>query len=108
MSYLHPASTALFGEYQIQNVYEPGISAIQELAQWRSKATFTQINKSITNDYVYTNDLGGRIRKDPYDSEYYFAEDYNPFEIIPFYGDGKNNLQSSITITDASPSVSKT
>lgn len=108
MSYLHPAGTALFGEYQIQNVYEPGVTATQELAQWRSIATFTQINKGITNEYVYTSDLGGRIRKEPYDSEVYFAEDYNPLEIIPFYGDGRNNLQSSITVTDASPSVVKT
>lgn len=107
-SYLHPAGTALFGEYQIQNAYEPGVTATQELAQWRSKATFTQINKSIPKEYVYTSDLGGKIRKEPYDSEYYFAEDYNPLEIIPFYGDGRNNLQSSITVTDASPSVVKT
>ncbi|NDB60385.1 hypothetical protein EB001_18335 [bacterium] len=104
-SYLHPAGTALFGEYQIQNAYNVDATAVQELGQWRSKATFTQINKSIANEYAYPSDLGGSIRINPYNLEEYFAEDYNPDVIIPFYGDGRNNLQSSITITDASPSI---
>jgi hypothetical protein len=30
-SYLHPAGTALFGEYQIQNNFMAGVSATQEL-----------------------------------------------------------------------------
>ncbi len=104
-SYLHPAGTALFGEYQIQNAYNVDATAVQELGQWTSKATFTEINKSIDSEYVYPSDVGGRIKIDPYDLESYFAEDYNPDVIIPFYGDGRNNLQSSVTITDAAPSI---
>lgn len=106
-SYLHPAGVALFGEYQIQNTYNTGITATQVLDQWVSKATFTTINKNITNDYVFPLDNGGSIRIEPYDGEGYFTEDsrYNPPIIIPFYGDGRNNLQSNVTITDASPSI---
>ena len=109
-SYLHPAGTALFGEYQIQNTYDVGITATQELAQWRSKATFVTINKSISNEFVYTSDIGGSIRIEPYDAESYFVpeEYYNPPVIIPFFGDGRNNLQSSVTITDAAPGIVKT
>jgi len=104
-SYLHPAGTALFGEYQIQNTFVTGLTATQELLQWRSKATFVTINKSISNENVFTSDLGGSFRIDPYDAESYFAADYNPPLIIPFFGDGRNNLQSSVIITDAAPSI---
>lgn len=106
-SYLHPAGIALFGEYQIQNTLVTGLTATQELLQWRSKATFVTINKSISSENVYTSDIGGSIRIEPYDAEAYFASEelYNPPVIIPFFGDGRNNLQSSVTITDAAPSI---
>lgn len=109
-SYLHPAGTALFGEYQIQNTYSTGITASLELDEWIGKATFRTINKSISTDYAYATDMGGRIRIEPYDGEAYFAaeEYYNPPVTYRFFGDGRNNLSSTVTITDASPSIVKT
>jgi hypothetical protein len=107
-SYIHPAGTALFGEYQIQNTYVPGISASLELGQWTSLATFTVINKAISNDFIYSTDMGGQIRIDPYDLEDYFTADefYNPPVSISFFGDGRNNLTSTnLTISDAAPSL---
>jgi hypothetical protein len=79
-SYLHPAGTALFGEYQIQNNYAPGIEATQELGQWSSYTTFTTINKNVPNDYTYVSGSGGRIMIDPYFSPDYAVADelYNP------------------------------
>ena len=79
-SYLHPAGTALFGEYQIQNNYAPGVSGTQELSQWRSFATFNQINKGITTDYTVITANGGKIRINPYDAEDYILPEgeYNP------------------------------
>ena len=109
-SYLHPAGTALFGEYQIQNTYAPGVSASIEVDQWRGKATFNTINKSISNDYAYATDNGGRIRIDPYDEDYMIVDEmYNPPVIIPFFGDGRNNLTSTnLTVTDNITSLVKT
>lgn len=109
-SYLHPAGTALFGEYQIQNTYTPGISASLELGQWRGKATFLTINKPISGDYAYINDQGGKIRIEPYDLDYMIVDEmYNPPVIIPFYGDGRNNLTSTnLVITDNITSAVKT
>ena len=107
-SYIHPAGTALFGEYQIQNTYVPGISASLELGQWTSLATFTVINKAIINEYAFVTDLGGQIRIDPYDLEDYFTVDefYNPPVQISFFGDGRNNLTSTnLTISDAAPTT---
>jgi hypothetical protein len=107
-SYLHPAGTALFGEYQIQNTYEPGITADLELGEWRGKATLATINKLISgNDFAYPSDLGGKIRIEPYDEENYMIpeEYYNPPETITFYGDGRNNLTSTVTVTDSSPII---
>lgn len=88
-SYIHPAGTALFGEYQIQNNYVAGISGVIELGQWRSRATFNRINSSIRNTYVLPKDSGGVIRYNPYDSENYFNvnEEYNPPERI-YFSDG--------------------
>lgn len=103
-SYLHPAGTALFGEYQIQNTYAPGITASLELGEWRGKASFITINKVISgNDYVYPSDLGGRIRFNQYDSEDYMIpeEYYNPPVVYTFFGDARNNLRSTnLTISD--------
>ena len=38
-SYLHPAGTMLFGEYQIQNEYAPGLTVTQELQEYQSLST---------------------------------------------------------------------
>jgi hypothetical protein len=89
-SYLHPAGTALFGEYQIQNTYNVGIVGTIELGQWQSKATFNTINKSISNDYVYpgATGTGGRILIEPYANDDYFVytDQYNPPETYTFTG----------------------
>jgi hypothetical protein len=87
-SYLHPAGTALFGEYQIQNTYNASIVGTLELGQWISKATFGLINKSITNDYAYATDEGGIISVEPYNDGNYFAIDelYNPPVSYTFTG----------------------
>ena len=77
-SYLHPAGTALFGEYQIQNNFITGLTATQELTQWLSYATFTTINKSITNEFMSITDEGGFISLEPY-----FSGDYvSPEELF--------------------------
>ena len=105
-SYLHPAGTMLFGEYQIQNTYAPSIAGSIEVSQWRSAATFSTINKSISNDYAYPSDEGGKIRIEPYDENYSDTADYyNPPLVYTFYGDGRNNLEDSMTVTDTSPNI---
>ena len=105
-SYLHPAGTMLFGEYQIQNTYAPTVSGSIELGQWRSAATFSTINKSISNDYAYPTDEGGKLRIEPYDENYSSPDEYyNPPVVYTFYGDGRNNLEDSMTVTDTSPNI---
>ena len=102
-TYLHPAGTALFGEYQIQNNFVAGIEGSIELSEWVSKATFTLINTTIPTDYTYATDSGGLIKIEPYDLEFYAIpdEDYNPPGMLTFYGDGRNVLSSPIvTIND--------
>lgn len=84
-SFIHPAGTALFGEYQIQNTYAPGLTAVINLDQYTSKATFNNINKSFTNEYVSVTDFG-TIRINPYDLEQYSEIDYNPATIQTFTG----------------------
>jgi len=87
-SYLHPAGTALFGEYQIQNTFNVGITGSLQLGQWVSKATFGLINKNITTDYTYAIDEGGIISVEPYGEGDYFAIDelYNPPVSYTFTG----------------------
>lgn len=101
-SYLHPAGTALFGEYQIQNNFVAGIEGSIELAKWVSKATFTLINTTIPTDYTYAIDSGGLIKIEPYDLEFYAIpqEDYNPPGMLTFYGDARNVLSSPIVTVD--------
>lgn len=109
-SYLHPAGTALFGEYQIQNTYSPGITATLELDEWISKATFRTINIPISGDFTYPSDLGGKIRIEPYDLEAYMEpeEYYNPPVTYTFFGDGRNNLTTTVTVSDSSPTITET
>ena len=109
-TYLHPAGTALFGEYQIQNNFVAGIEGSIELAEWVSKATFTLINTTIPTDYAYATDNGGLIKIEPYDSEFYAipSEDYNPPGMLTFYGDGRNMLESDVTVSDSSPTTTVT
>lgn len=77
-SYIHPAGVKLFGEYQIQNNYAPGVSGELSVDVYQSKATFNTINKSITNKFFNPEDIGGRIRINPYDEGTYMLPDYNP------------------------------
>lgn len=109
-SYLHPAGTALFGEYQIQNTYFPGITATLELGEWTSKATFRTINIPISGDFTYPSDLGGKIRIEPYDLEDYMEIEqyYNPPVTYTFFGDGRNNLTTTVTVSDSSPTITET
>lgn len=85
-SYIHSAGLALFAEYQIQSVYTPVIEGQIFVDQYESKATFRTINKTITNDYVSANDIGGRILVDPYALEAYAEETYNPETYYTFTG----------------------
>ena len=102
-SYLHPAGTALFGEYQIQNNFVAGIEGSIELAKWVSKSTFVLINITIPTDYTYATDQGGLIRIEPYDLEEYVTneQNYNPPGMLTFYGDSRNMLESDVTVTDS-------
>jgi len=78
-SIVHPAGTALYSEFQIQNNYNPtSLTGSQTISQYVSKATFATINKSITNDFANMSGLGGWAKINPYDSEIYFADTYNP------------------------------
>jgi len=85
-SYLHPAGTELFGEYNIINTFKSSLSADIDVDEYISSATFRVINKSITNEFVSADGLGGRIRFEPYDLQTYFAEDYNPENQNTFTG----------------------
>ena len=87
-SYLHPAGTALFGEFQIQNTYGPIVGATNEVGQWRSQATFTTINIPTITDYLTPGTGSGLIGIDPYDSQVYMdpSEHCNPPETHTFTG----------------------
>lgn len=85
-SYIHAAGTKLFGEYQIQNTYAPGIEGKILVDTYTSKATYRVINRNITNQFTNPTDMGGRIRIEPYDLEDYFALDYNPETYQTFTG----------------------
>lgn len=70
---------------------------VQDLGQWRSEATFGQINTSITNMYMYPEDAGGYIRIDPWDLNYALdSERYATPEAYRFYGDERNVARSSL------------
>ena len=102
-AYLHPAGTALFGEYQIQNNFIAGISGSIELGEWTSRSTFTQINTTLPEDYAYMSDEGGIIRIEPFDAEEYVVpeQDYSPPQMLTFYGDARNVLpEETITVSD--------
>lgn len=75
-SFIHPAGVALFGEYQIQNSFNTDLSVNIDVAEFQSKATIVTINKQLT-DALTMAGSGGRINKDGYDLNTYFANDYN-------------------------------
>lgn len=106
-AYIHPAGTAIFGEYQIQNTFTSGINGTIELGEWQSAATFTTINTTVgTNTIAYPSDGGGKIRIDPYDESYSDIDEYfNPPVTYTFYGDGRNVLGSTTTVSDSSPTI---
>ena len=75
-SFIHPAGIALFGEYQIQNVFTASLNAEIEVTEYESKASIVVINKQL-NDLFTVSDSGGRINVNGYDSQTYFADDFN-------------------------------
>lgn len=105
-AYLHPAGAALFGEYQIQNTYKAEVMGSLFLGEYESLSSKTEINRSIGDMFVYASDAGGRIRIDPYDEDYVMPEEYyNPPITYRFFGDGRNNLKTTITVSDETPST---
>jgi len=85
-SFIHPAGTALFGEYQIQSNFTTGLNVTIDVDQYVSKATFNTINIPLTNTFASATGQGGRIRFEPYDLETYILEDYNPETQTTFTG----------------------
>jgi len=101
-SYIHPAGTAIFSNYQIQNTFAPTVTATFELIESISGASVNNINRSIKDMYVYPADAGGVIRLDAYDLDYVKADDfYNPPRSYRFYGDARNVLRTSVTVRDS-------
>ena len=101
-SYIHPAGTAIFSNYQIQNTFAPTVAATFELGEWISGASVTNINRSIRDMFVYPADAGGVIRIDAYDVDYFVADAfYNPPEAYRFYGDARNVLRTTVTVDDS-------
>jgi len=101
-SYIHPAGTALFSNYQIQNTFAPTVGATLELIESISGASVNNINRSIKDMYVYPADTGGVIRLDAYDLDYVKADDfYNPPKSYRFYGDARNVLRTSVAVRDS-------
>lgn len=108
-SYLHPAGTELFGEYEIALSFDLNIGekSTLQLGEWASKATISRINKSISNMFVFPEDLGGRIRVEPYDISYVdVSGSYNPPLSYSFRGTG--NLTDSVSITDEITDIEET
>ena len=65
---------------------------------------------TIPTDYAYATDNGGLIKVEPYDLEFYAipSEDYNPPGMLTFYGDGRNMLESDVTVSDSDPTTTVT
>ena len=84
-SFIHPAGIALFAEYQLQNNYVANTSATVTLDEYISKATFNTKYKTPTTEYIVPKGLGGRIRINPYDLDY-FDVTYNPETYSTFTG----------------------
>jgi hypothetical protein len=70
-SFIHPAGVALFGEYQIQNVFKSSLNLTSSviLENVVTKATIVTINKTITETPITISDIGGYIDLNPYDGE---------------------------------------
>lgn len=100
-SLLHPAGTAMFGEYLVKSTFKPTLVGQLLLDEWRPISGINQINRSIVDDYVYALDSGGYIRLEPYDSNYSLPDgSYNPSLSLRMFGDGRNVLSSTINIDD--------
>lgn len=108
-AYLHPAGTALFGEYQIQNTYFASVGASLMFGEYSSMSTTTQINRNVDDMYVYASDAGGRIRVEPYDEDYVYADEYyNPPVTYRIYGDARNVLSTTVPVSDETPTTTVT
>lgn len=76
---------------------------VQDLGQWRSAATFSQINTSIPTEYAYAVDQGGWIRIDSWDVSYAAPKEIYASEgtYFRFWGDERNVAKSSTTMADS-------
>jgi len=70
-SFIHPAGVALFGEYQIQNVFKSslGVDIDVKLEDCVSQVTIVTINKTITEEPISILDAGGYIDLNTYDGQ---------------------------------------
>lgn len=101
-TYLHPTGTELFGEYEIQNVYDFDERLIESsflsLEKWESKATIKLINKTI-KDKLIPVDKGGFIRLDPYDIDYALeSQTWNPPLAYKF--NSSTNIFETVKLTE--------
>ena len=100
-SLLHPAGTAMFGEYLVKSTFNPTIVGQLLLDEWRPISGINEINRSIVDDYVYASDLGGHIRLEPYDSDYSLPDgSYNPPLTLRMFGDARNVISSTVNVDD--------
>ena len=100
-SLLHPAGTAMFGEYLVKSTFKPTLVGQLLLDEWRPISGINQINRSIVDDYVYASDSDGYIRLEPYDSNYSLPDgSYNPSLTLRMFGDARNVLSSTVNVDD--------
>lgn len=109
-TYLHPAGTELFGEYEIQNVYDFDETMVQSssmiLGKWESKATIKLINKTIKDKFLF-KDIGGFLRHDPYDMDYALeSQTWNP--PLAFKFNSSTNFFETIKLTETITDISET
>ena len=79
---------------------------VQDLGQWRSQATFVQINTSIDNTFMYPADQGGYIRFDPWDVNYALeSELYASPETYRMWGDERNVARTDLTLSTGSSDI---
>jgi hypothetical protein len=70
-SFIHPAGIALFGEYQIQNVFKSSLNLISSVISENcvTKATIVTTNVDLVVENIQLSDVGGYIDLNPYDGD---------------------------------------